>query len=336
MNKAIRENISRGAFAACAVVLILSMVAIFAFVGSHAYQTFTNQHVNPLSFLFGTTWDPDSGDVGAFFLIVGTILTTVLAVVISTPVSVGVAVFVTEIAPTWVRQIMQPVLELFIGIPSIVYGLLALQILVPLAGTIYNWLAGGYFYTGFGIIVAAVVLAIMILPTITTITIDAVRALPNGLRESSLALGATRWQTIRNTLIPAASSGIFTGIILGTGRAIGETLAISFVIGANANNFPFHIVDYFPFIAIYPSSTITVQMLFAFPEAINGSLTYDSIWTLAFLLLIISLLLVIVSRWVSGGGTYRQGRQRRGQASASSAEPVIVPSIQPQVSTGGE
>jgi phosphate transport system permease protein len=335
MNKAVRENISRGAFVACAIVLILSMAAIFIFVGSHAYQTFTNHHVNPLAFFFGTSWDPDSGEVGAFYLILGTFIVTLAAVVISTPVSIGVAVFVTEIAPTWIRQIMQPVLELFIGIPSIIYGLLALQLLVPFAANIYNTLAGGYFYTGFGIVAAAIVLAIMILPTITTITIDAVRALPHGLREASLALGATRWQTIRKTLIPAASSGIFTGVILGTGRAIGETLAISFVIGSNPNNFPFRFVDYFPFIAFNPSSTITVQLLFSFKEAINGSLTYDSIWTLSFILLVISLLLVIASRWVSGRGSYNLRRRRPNLAVARNDATVVVP-VQTQVSTGGE
>ncbi len=335
MNKAVRENISRGLFTACAVVLILSMAAIFVFVGSHAYQTFTNHHVSLFDFFFGTSWDPDSGEVGALNLIEGTFLVTILAVLISTPISLGVAVFVTEIAPPWIRQIMQPVLELFIGIPSIVYGLLALQILVPFAASIYNSLAGAYYSTGFGLIAAAIVLAIMILPTITTITIDAVRALPNGLREASLALGATRWQTIRKTLIPAASSGIFTGIILGTGRAIGETLAISFVIGSNPNNFPFRIVDYFPFVNINPSSTITVQLLFSFKEAINGSLTYDSIWTLAFILLVISLLLVIASRWVGSRSSYNV-RQKRSNRTVARSEPAIAVSTQPQTSTGGE
>jgi phosphate transport system permease protein len=227
-----------------------------------------------------------------------------LAVLMSTPLSVGLAVFVTEIAPTWAQRFMQPVFELFLGIPSIIYGLLALQILVPAIAYAYNYLAGAYLYNGFGIIAAALVLAIMIMPTITTISIDAIRALPTGLREASLALGATRWQTIRKVLLPASSSGIFTGIVLGLGRAIGETLAVSFVIGASPNSFPFHFTNIFPYIAFTPTSTITVQLLFDFAEATPGSLNYNAIWTLSFVLLVVSLLLVVISRWIGSRSAY--------------------------------
>ncbi len=172
-----------------------------------------------MDFFFGTSWFPTDGQVGALVMIVGTITVTLCAVLVSTPISVGLAVFVTEIAPVWAQRLMQPVFELFLGIPSIIYGLLALQLLAPAIAYIYNYLAGAYLYNGFGIIAAALVLAIMIMPTITTLSIDALRALPTGLREASLALGATRWQTIRKTLLPASSSGIFTGIVLGLGRA---------------------------------------------------------------------------------------------------------------------
>jgi phosphate transport system permease protein len=304
MNNIVKERISHAVFAACAAFLILAMAAIFLFVGGNAYQTFTVQHVSPVSFFFGTQWLPDSGEVGALVMIVGSIFVTVLAVLLSTPVSVGLAVFVTEIAPKWAQRFMQPVLELFTGIPSIVYGLLGLQILVPAIAYAYNYLAGAFLYAGFGAIAASIVLSMMILPTITTISIDALRALPTGMREASLALGATRWQTIRKVLLPASSSGIFTGIVLGLGRAIGETLAVSFVIGSNPNSFPFHFSNVFPYIAFNPTSTITVQLLFDFKEATPGSLNYDAVWTLSFVLLVISLLLVIVSRWIASKSTF--------------------------------
>jgi phosphate transport system permease protein len=312
--KHIGERVSHAAFAACAAFLVLAMLAIFFFVGANAYQIFTVKHVNPFDFFFGTSWFPTSGETGALVMIVGSISVTALAVLVSAPVSVGLAVFVTEVAPPWVRRIMQPVFELFLGIPSIIYGLLALQILVPAIAYAYNYLAGAYLYNGFGLIAAALVLAIMIMPTITTIAIDAVRALPVGLREASLALGATRWQTIRSTLLPAASPGIFTGIVLGMGRAIGETLAISFVIGASPNSFPFHFTNVFPYIAFTPTSAITVQLLFDFAEATPGSLNYDAVWTLSFVLLVIALLLVILSRWIGSRSAYGNRDAGRGEA----------------------
>ena len=312
MNTSIRERASHAVFAACAAFLALAMAAIFLFVGANAYQMFTRQHVNPLHFFFGALWLPESGEVGALVMIVGSLTVTVLAVLLSTPISVGVAVFVTEIAPPWAQRFMQPVLELFTGIPSIIYGLLGLQILVPAIAYAYNYLAGAYLYAGFGAIAAAVTLAIMILPTITTLSIDALRAQPTGLREASLALGATRWQTIRKTLLPASSSGIFTGIVLGMGRAIGETLAVSFVIGSNPNSFPFHFTNVFPYIAFTPTSTITVQLLFDFKEAAPGSLNYDAIWTLSFVLLLISLLLVVVSRWIASQSAFNAERRTSG------------------------
>jgi phosphate transport system permease protein len=310
---------SRSVFAVCAGIVLVAISAIFLFVGLNAYQTFTVNHVRPQDFFFGTTWLPDDGQVGAFVLITGSIVATVFAVLVSTPISVGIALFVTEIAPVWARQFMQPVLELLTGIPSIIYGLIGLLVLVPLLANITATLSGGFApgAAGFGIIAAVLVLTLMILPTITTISIDALGSLPQGLREASLALGATRWQTIRRTLVPAASSGIFTGVILGMGRAIGETLAVSFVIGSNSSSFPIRFTDTPPYVTFPPTSTITVQLLFDFKEAVAGSLGYNAIWTLAFILLTISFLLVVVSRRVAARGAYsaqggsgRTGRQR--------------------------
>ena len=318
-----QEWLSRRVFAFCAVVVIAAIAAIFLFVGLNAYQTFTVDHINPLAFFFGTNWSPDDGTVGSLILITGSIVVTVLAVVISTPLSVGIALFVTEIAPPWARSIMQPVLELLTGIPSIIFGFLGLQLIVPLVRNIYNGITGHFYSVGFNIIAAAIVLTVMILPTITTISIDALAALPNGVREASLALGATRWQTIARTLVPAASTGIFTGVILGMGRAIGETLAVSFVIGSNAGSFPIRITNTYPYLTFPSTSTITVQLLFDFKEATSGSLNYHAIWTLAFILLLIAFLLVVASRWVSSRSVYNvsdsKSRKRTAREAFTSA-----------------
>jgi phosphate transport system permease protein len=287
------------------------MASVIVFVGLNAYQTFTVYHFSPATFFFNANWAPDNHQVGSLVLISGSVIATVLAVLVGAPLSVGVALFVTEVAPTWARRFMQPVIELLTGIPSIIYGFLGLIIVVPLVAKIYNSFMGGYFTTGFGIIAAAIVLTIMILPTITTIAIDTLATLPTGLREASLALGATRWQTIRRTLLPAGTSGILTGVVLGMGRAIGETLAVSYVIGSNANSFPIRFTSFYPYVNFTPTSTITVQLLFDFAEARNPSLNYSAIWTLAFTLLVISSLLVATSRWIASRSVYNTNASQR-------------------------
>jgi phosphate transport system permease protein len=310
--------VSRAYFTAMAGLVILVIVAIIVFVASHAFQTFTVYHLNPLDFFFGTKYDPYDCDtpgapchVGIFILIVGSFLSTLLAVIIATPVALAVAIYVSEIAPARGRQFMQPILELLTGIPSIIYGILAVLILVPLVRQSYNFIAGGFFSNGFGLIAAGIVLAVMILPTITTLSIDSLRALPTGLREASLALGATRWETIRKTLLPAGVTGISTGVILGMGRAIGETLAVAFVIGGAAGKFPFGFTDQWPFVAFYPTSSLTVQILFDFKEAANPSTVYSVVWTLAFVLLVISFLFVVLSRWVASRSVYNTTHSSR-------------------------
>lgn len=310
MSKKLREALARNIFAACAAIVVLLVAALFVFVGSRSYQTFTVHHVNLGQMLTGKTWDPGNDQVGALVLIVGTLATTVLAVLISTPISLGVAIFMTEMAPPWARRVMQPVLELFIGIPSIIYGFLGLVIIVPLIAKLYNNIAGGFLYAGYGFVAAALVLAVMIMPTIATVSIDALASLPVGLREASLALGATRWQTIRKTLLPAATPGVLTGVILGVGRAVGETLAVSFVIGSNASRFPLAFNNLFPYLHLYPTSTLTVQMLLDFGEVEPGSLSFDALWTLAFFLLIIAFALVLASRWVASRSIYNEKKPR--------------------------
>lgn len=297
-----RELVSQNIFALCAGIVVVAVAAILIFVGSQAFQTFTQYKVGASSFFLGTTFNPDEALVGILPSAVGSLTVTVLGVLIGAPISVGLAIFITQIAPTWARRFMQPVLELFAGIPSIIYGFLALQLIVPLLAKIYNTIAGGFFYAGYGVIAAGIILGIMILPTITSISVDALGGLPSGMREASLALGATRWQTVRQTLLPAASSGIFTGIILGMGRAIGETLAVAYVIGGADGTFPLQISNQFPYLILKPTTAITVQLLFHFKEAVNPSLTYSSLWTLAFILLLISLALVIASRAIAARG----------------------------------
>jgi phosphate transport system permease protein len=183
------------------------------------------------SSLFGTNWYPSKGDYGILPMIVGSIVVTLLALVIAVPLSLGCAIFLAEVAPPRVRQIARPAVELLVGIPSVVYGFVGMIFLCPLIARI------GGTGSGSSVLAAGIVLAVMILPTVVSISEDNIRAVPREYKEGALALGATHWQTIRHVLLPAARSGIIAAIILGTGRAIGETMAMIMVIG-NAPIFP--------------------------------------------------------------------------------------------------
>ncbi|MBP2966680.1 phosphate ABC transporter permease subunit PstC, partial [Acinetobacter baumannii] len=179
-----------------AISLIVAIVlAIFYFVASKGLATFFVDGVSLKDFLFGTEWNPSSVDengnalVGAMPMILGSFIVTFLSALIATPFAIGAAVFMTEISPKLGTKILQPVIELLVGIPSVVYGFIGLSVIVPAVRSVF----GG---SGFGILAGTFVLFVMILPTVTSMTVDALKAVPRHYREASLALGATRWQTI--------------------------------------------------------------------------------------------------------------------------------------------
>jgi phosphate transport system permease protein len=159
-------------------------------------------------------------------MIVGSVMVTLMAIVMGVPLALGAAIFLAEVAPRAVQNVFRSAIQLLAGIPSVVYGLFGMVVLVPLIRRIP--VPGN---SGYGLLSAAIVLAVMILPTITSVTEDALRAVPRSYKEASLALGATHWQTIIHVMIPAAKSGIIAALILGVGRAIGETMAMIMVIG---------------------------------------------------------------------------------------------------------
>ena len=182
--------------------------------------------------LMGTIWRPGSiiGTADAQFglvpMIIGSIYSTIGAIILGVPLSIGTAILLAEIAPPVIRNIFRPAIELLAGIPSVIYGLFGMIVIAPL---IRNFEIPGN--SGFGLLNASIILAIMILPTVTNISEDAIKAVPESYRSASLALGATKWQTIKSVIIPAARSGIMAGVILGIGRALGETMALIMVIG---------------------------------------------------------------------------------------------------------
>jgi phosphate transport system permease protein len=182
------------------------------------------------NFLAGSDWYPSEKSFGLWPMIVGSIYVTFGAMVIGVPFGLACAIVLTEFSSKHVRRVIKPMIELLAGIPSVVYGFMGIVILVPFIRQTF----GG---PGLSVLAASIILGIMILPTIITISVDSIQAIPPAYREGSIALGATKWQTVRMVLLPAARSGIIASIILGMGRAIGETMAVIMIAG-NAVSVP--------------------------------------------------------------------------------------------------
>ncbi len=210
---------------ASALMTIVSVGIIIYFIFEAGLPFLLRKGVFPV--VFGQTWYPGMSQFGLWPMIVGTLVITAGAIVIGVPLGLGVAIALEEFMPRSLAGIIRPAIELLAGIPSVVYGFYGLIVLVPIVRNLF----GG---TGFGIITASLVLGIMILPTIISVSQDSIRAVPREYREGSYALGAAQWQTARLVTVPAARSGILAGVVLGIGRAIGETMAVIMVVGGAA------------------------------------------------------------------------------------------------------
>ena len=217
---------------------------VLALVGLIIYELITKSslswHAFGWKFFFQSEWDPVNDRYGAFPFIYGTLVSSLLALLLAVPLAVGVAVFVTEMSPRWLRGPLAFLTELLAAIPSVIYGLWAIFVLVPLLRQYVEPFLAKYFgWTGIfegtpfgiGMLAAGVILAIMIVPIISSITREVMTAVPQAQREAVLALGATRWEMIRTAVLRNARAGIMGGIILGLGRALGETMAVTMVIG---------------------------------------------------------------------------------------------------------
>jgi phosphate transport system permease protein len=270
----------------CAIIMITATISITIFLSTKGLQSFIKNGVSPIEFLTSKSWNPTDHakpEYGALPFIFGSFAVTFLSAIVAAPLGIGAAIFMTEIAPSWGRKILQPVIELLVGIPSVVYGFIGLTVLVPFI----RESVGGL---GFSLLSGTIVLAIMILPTITTIATDAMSSLPKNLREGSYALGATRWQTIRKVLIPAALPTLLTAVVLGMARAFGEALAVQMVIG-NVRDLPSSIID--------ASATLTTIITLNMGHTTYGSVENNILWSMGLVLLIMSFAFILLIRYLS-------------------------------------
>jgi len=289
------ERIIEGLIRLCEFSAILIITLIFLFLFREGIGAF--RELSIFEFL-GSRWYPIEGMYGLTPLLVGSFLVTAVAIVIAVPLGLATAVFLAEFAPTWLNEILKPLIEVLAGIPSIVLGFFGWLVVAPLVQRM-GAPSGLTAFTG------ALILAYMTLPTIISITEDALYAVPKEYRDGSLAIGATQWQTIWRVVIPAARSGIVIAIMLGLGRAIGETMLVLLVTG-NAANIP----EFGFGMMFQPVRTMTATIAAEMGEVAQGSLHYSVLFAIGIVLFLITFVInSLATRLVGGGGKRRRGGQ---------------------------
>jgi phosphate transport system permease protein len=276
------------------VMVLLGLVAAsMLWGGLPAFRTFG------LRFLYGTEWDPVAKRFAALVPIYGTLVTAAIAMLIAVPVSFGIAVFLTEVAPAWLRGPVAAAIELLAGVPSIIYGMWGLFVFVPfMSAYVDPWIdanAGslpliGFLFSGpplgIGVLTAGIILAIMVLPFISAVMRDVFTLVPPPLRESAFALGATRWEVVRRVVVPYTRSAVTGGIFLGLGRALGETMAVTFVLG-NAHDFSTSLLA--------PGNSIAAAIANEFTEA-DSDIYRQSLIALGFLLFVVTFIVLAAAK----------------------------------------
>ncbi|MCP4427382.1 MAG: phosphate ABC transporter permease subunit PstC [Chloroflexi bacterium] len=284
------ENLIR--IAGVSVIVIITLIFIFLLrEGAPAFVQVS------IPDLFSSRWYPIEDKFGLLPLLAGSFLVTIGAVALAVPLGLATAVYLGEIAPPWQREILKPFIEVLAGIPSIVLGFLGWVALAPI---IQN--AGAP--TGLTAFSGALILAYMALPTIISITEDALYAVPKEYRDGALAIGATQWQTIWRVILPAARSGIVIAVMLGIGRAIGETMAVMLVTG-NAANIPELGLGAF----FQPVRTMTATIAAEMGEVAQGSLHYNVLFGIGIVLFLITFAINSLASRLIGGGQRRRGGQ---------------------------
>jgi phosphate transport system permease protein len=294
ISRADRAGIPRYAAFLAAGSMILIVLVMIVFISWNGVQIFVSGDAG-LGDVLSTRWAPNSSqqkEYGLLPMLAGSLGTVAIGVILSAPLAVGLALFLAEVAPPMARSIVQPALEVFVGIPSVVWGFMGATALAPFLGPAglgitplpRSMLAGG------------LVLTVMILPTVTAVAYDSIRSVPEEWRQASYGLGSTRWQLMRHVVIPGSMTGILTAVVLGTARAAGEALAVQMVVG-NRPKMPTSIVD--------PVATLTTQITMDMGNTTLGSTWNDALWTMALVLLGVSLTFVILTRRLGRSSTHR-------------------------------
>ena len=268
------------------IALTIIIGAFLIYKGSDTFLVFGH---TLWEFLGSAEWEPvdnaeGGGAVGALIFIAGSLCVCGLALLIATPFALGSAIFITQISPRIGEKFYRPVVEIFAGIPSVVYGWVGLTVLVPAIRVVFDR------QVGHSVLAAGIVLSVMIFPTIASVSADALGAVPATCRDAAYGLGSTRWQAIWRVMVPAAKSGIVTGVVLGLARAFGEALAVAMVIGQTTA---------LPTSIFSTTKTLTTEIAAQMGNAMEGGELKAALWTMAALLFLISLFFIVLIHLVS-------------------------------------
>ncbi|MFA5887058.1 MAG: phosphate ABC transporter permease subunit PstC [Patescibacteria group bacterium] len=280
--KKLFEFIIEKAILLSGIASIVFVILIFVFLLKEGLALF--QFTSVPSFLFGQKWFPISDPplFGILPLILGSLLVTLGATVIAVPLGIAAAIYVAEVAPLWLRDILKTAIELLAAIPSIVLGFIGIVTLAPFLKNVFH------LSSGLTALAGSIMLAFMAMPTIVSIIEDAIVSVPKSYKEGALAMGATHWQAIYRVILPAAASGILAAIMLGIGRVIGETMAVLMITG-NAAVMPNSILQ--------PVRTLTATIAAEMGEAVSGSPHYYSLFAIGIILFIISFIINLTADW---------------------------------------
>jgi len=272
-----REFVIESVFLSCASISIFAVLLIFLFIFRESLPAFRQAGFSNL--FLSATWNPPAGQYGIMYFLLGTLVTTFFAMLIGAPLGIGTALFIDQVAPKKVGKYIRRGIELLAGIPSVIIGWFGLTLLVPFIARVTG-------SSGYGMMAASLVLVVMVLPTITALSAETLKAVPIELKEATTAMGATRWQSIYKVILPAAREGILVAVVLGMGRAIGETMAVQMVIG-NARKGGLGLLS--------PSSTLTTRIVTEMGEAPPG-VQRSALFAMALVLLILAVLLIAIIR----------------------------------------
>ena len=279
------------------LLVLLALAGIIVSLFINAWPTFAKFGVK---FLWYVEWDIINEEFGAAIAIVGTVLSAGIAMLIAVPLAFGIAFFLTETCPVWLRRPLGTAIELLAAVPSIIYGMFGLFVFAPIFADyiqvplqsvlggmpLVGWLFGGA-TNGLGILAAGIILAFMVLPFIAAVMRDVFEITPPILRESAYGLGCTTWEVVRKVVLPYTQKGVIGGIMLGMGRALGETMAVTFVIG-NANRLPTSLFS--------PGTSIASVLANEFGEA--EALHFNTLFALGFLLFLITFVVLALAKWM--------------------------------------
>jgi phosphate transport system permease protein len=260
------------------VTAMMALMLIFVFLLKDSVPVL--QQVGLKAFLTGDTWQPEFEVFGIVPLLVGSFVVTLGAVVVAVPIGVACAIYLAEVAPKWMREILKPIVEVLAGIPSVVIGFIGLMLLGPFLQRLFD------LPTGLTALTGSIMLGFMAMPTIISISEDAIVAVPKAYRDGSLALGASKWETIRGVTVPAARSGIIAACMLGVGRAVGETMTVLMVTG-NAANIPEGLMGVVPYF-LGPVRTMTATIAADMGETVQHSLHYHALFAVGLTLFAIT------------------------------------------------